>query len=93
MSGIWFALLTWYEDTYKLFAANIYVYMYIHIYLHVCLDRHTHLLNVSLVHLLRVLRSDSDIWTDADLESVVTYLRGSKGLCVPEDLRVALGMS
>lgn len=34
-----------------------------------------------------------DEWKDADIASVIRYLRGSKGLNVPNDLREALGMN
>lgn len=34
-----------------------------------------------------------DEWKDADMASVIRYLRGSKGLNVPNDLREALGMN
>ena len=35
----------------------------------------------------------SDYWSEADMESVVKYLRGHKSLNVPPDMREALGMN
>jgi len=34
-----------------------------------------------------------DEWTDADMASVIRYLRGNKHLNVPNDLRECLGMN
>jgi len=35
---------------------------------------------------------DSDLWADADMESVVTYLRGGRNLNVPPAIRQVLAM-
>lgn len=35
---------------------------------------------------------DSDLWADADMDSVVTYLRGGRNLNVPPAIRQVLAM-
>lgn len=34
-----------------------------------------------------------DEWKDADMESLICYLRGNKSLHVPDDIRKALNMN
>ena len=46
----------------------------------------------NVVHLLHVLKADEDLWQDADMESVVAYLRASSSLVVPPAIRSVLGM-
>ena len=40
-----------------------------------------------------MMSTPSDQWMDADMESVVKYLRGNKKLAVPQELRSILGMN
>lgn len=40
-----------------------------------------------------MMSSPIDAWGDADMESVIRYLRGNTKLRVPDDLRVSLGMN
>lgn len=44
--------------------------------------------------LLRTLMADPyDPWQDADMESVLQYLRSNKALRVPDEWRIVLGMN
>ena len=36
---------------------------------------------------------NADYWDDADMKSVISYLRSNKCLNVPDDLRSVLGMN
>lgn len=40
-----------------------------------------------------MMKEDLDLWCDADMSSVLCYLRGNKKLRVPEELRSILGMN
>lgn len=40
-----------------------------------------------------MMSSSIDAWDDADMKSVITYLRRNAKLMVPDDLRVSLGMN
>ena len=42
--------------------------------------------------LIQSMKSDVDLWEDADMPSVCKYLRGAAGLNVPMELREVLGM-
>ena len=48
--------------------------------------------SVNLVALLEEIMKDTDVWKDADMESVVMY-RGNRHLHVPSEIRMVLGMS
>ncbi len=48
--------------------------------------------NVKLDVLVSNVMQDTDAWSDADMESVITYLRGNRHLNVPCELRKVLGM-
>ena len=39
------------------------------------------------------MKADTDMWEDAKMMDVCVYLRGARGLCVPEGLRKVLGMN
>ena len=47
----------------------------------------------SMDQIWSVMKEDSDLWQDAGMEEVVTYLRGAKALQVPHDVREALNMN
>lgn len=49
--------------------------------------------SVNLVALLEEIMKDTDVWKDADMESVVMYLRGNRHLHVPSEIRMVLGMN
>ena len=36
---------------------------------------------------------ETDLWVDADMESVVMYLRGNRHLNVPNEIRAVLSMN
>lgn len=42
--------------------------------------------------LLLSMRVDSDVWADADMASVIRYLRGNRNLNVPQEIRQVLCM-
>ena len=46
----------------------------------------------SAVQLLEVMKTDGDLWADADMPSVCRYLRGCKSLLVPESFREVIGL-
>ena len=48
---------------------------------------------MNLVVLLEEIMEDMDTWEDADMESVVMYLRGNRHLHVPSEIRNVLGMN
>ena len=48
---------------------------------------------MSLHQLLHESMMETDLWADADMESVVMYLRGNRRLNVPNDIRTVLNMS
>ena len=48
---------------------------------------------MNLVALLEEIMKDTDAWKDADMESVVLYLRGNRHLHVPSEIRTVLGMN
>ena len=47
----------------------------------------------SLFEMLEKIKLDKDIWQDADMQAVCDYLRGSKKLSVPQEIRNVLGMN
>ena len=42
--------------------------------------------------LLSSMRVDSDVWADADMASVIRYLRGNQKLRVPQEIRQVMCM-
>lgn len=48
--------------------------------------------DVPIADLVSNVMQDTDAWSDADMESVITYLRGNRHLNVPSEIRKALGM-
>lgn len=48
--------------------------------------------DVPIADLVSNVMQDTDTWSDADMESVITYLRGNRHLNVPSEIRKALGM-
>jgi hypothetical protein len=46
----------------------------------------------TLPNLLEALSFDQDTWADANMQSVQAYLRGSRSLNVPSELRCFLHM-
>ena len=49
-------------------------------------------LDMPLAKLIVAMQADADLWQDAEIPAVVTYLRGATGLAVPPELRCLLGM-
>ena len=47
---------------------------------------------MSIMHLLTAMSADRDLWEEADVMSVVLYLRGAKSLVIPPELRDVLRM-
>ena len=45
-----------------------------------------------MVDLLHEIMTDSDVWEDADMQSVIFYLRGNRHLNVPPEIRTVLAM-
>ena len=42
--------------------------------------------------MIQSLLTDTDAWQDADIESVLRYLRGSKALDLPNEVREGLAL-
>ena len=48
--------------------------------------------NAVVVDLLQEIMTDNDVWEDADMQSVILYLRGNRHLNVPREIRTVLAM-
>ena len=45
-----------------------------------------------MVDLLQEIMTDNEVWEDADMQSVILYLRGNRHLNVPGEIRTVLAM-
>lgn len=48
--------------------------------------------NMDVRGMIQSLLTDTDAWQDADIESVLRYLRGSKALDLPNEVREGLAL-
>ena len=86
------------ESFVHTYTRYIYIYMYTHVSADwrnsgMCKQNVQDADGASMDQIWSVMKEDSDLWQDAGMEEVVTYLRGAKALQVPHDVREALNMN